>query len=90
VKFLITYDIADDGRRNRLVRLLNEYGRRVQYSCFEVSLNPESLSLLKGKIEEVIIPEEDSVFIFPITEFALPFAVKLGVVEPSVGDSEVL
>jgi CRISPR-associated protein Cas2 len=90
MRFLITYDIASDSRRNRLIRVLNEHGRRVQYSCFEVNLNADSLNGLKEKIKEIINCDEDSVFIFPITDFASPFIVKLGVIEPSIGDSEIL
>lgn len=35
--YLICYDIEDDRRRNRLAACLKRWGRRVQYSVFEVA-----------------------------------------------------
>ena len=35
--YLICYDIEDDGRRDRMARCLKRWGRRVQYSVFEVA-----------------------------------------------------
>jgi len=90
VEFLITYDISDNARRNKLIRVLNEYGRRVQYSCFEVSVRSSELPRLKRKIAQIIEKEEDSVFIFPISGFSRPLIIKLGAYEPSIGESEVL
>jgi CRISPR-associated protein Cas2 len=36
VKRVVCYDVVDDRRRNRIFKLLKDYGRRVQYSVFEV------------------------------------------------------
>jgi CRISPR-associated protein Cas2 len=35
VRYVITYDIADDGRRDDVATLLSGYGPRVQLSVFE-------------------------------------------------------
>ena len=32
--YVITYDISADKLRNKVAKLLEGYGRRVQYSCF--------------------------------------------------------
>ena len=40
--FLVCYDIEDDRRRNRIARCLLGWGRRVQYSVFEVACVTES------------------------------------------------
>lgn len=37
-KLTIMYDIVDTNRRNRLVKILEEFGERVQYSVFEFIL----------------------------------------------------
>lgn len=58
---VIAYDIPDDGRRNRLARLLRGYGERVQLSVFEAHLEPPLLALLKERVAKVIRHEEDSV-----------------------------
>src|SRR5690606_2556717 len=36
VKRVVCYDVVDDRMRNRIFKLLKDYGRRVQYSVFEV------------------------------------------------------
>ena len=38
-KVLIIYDISDDRRRRKCVKLLNSYGNRVQYSAFEAEMD---------------------------------------------------
>lgn len=40
--YLICYDIEDDRRRNRLAKCLMRWGRRVQYSVFEVACRSDS------------------------------------------------
>jgi CRISPR-associated protein Cas2 len=82
VKYLVTYDISDNSRRNKLVKLLERYGRRVQFSCFEIEIYPQNLELLVFNVERVIDPETDKVFFYPISRYATPFITKLGVVEP--------
>jgi len=39
MKYLVTYDIANDKRRTKLADILSEYGARVNYSVFEIELN---------------------------------------------------
>jgi CRISPR-associated protein Cas2 len=41
--FLACYDIEDDTERERLARLLGEYGERVQKSVFELSRRVASI-----------------------------------------------
>lgn len=37
--FLVIYDISNDKRRNKISKVLEGYGKRVQYSAFECFLN---------------------------------------------------
>ncbi|NBD95298.1 MAG: CRISPR-associated endonuclease Cas2 [Gammaproteobacteria bacterium] len=65
---LICYDIEDDRRRNRVARLLLGWGRRVQYSVFEVACVRESdLQRLKRKLER-IHESGDSIRIYRFSE----------------------
>ena len=52
MKFLITYDIANDKKRKKLSDLLETYGYRVNYSVFECELNKTKLNKLLKEIEE--------------------------------------
>ncbi|MEO2083170.1 MAG: CRISPR-associated endonuclease Cas2 [Desulfurobacteriaceae bacterium] len=78
MKYLVTYDISDDTMRSRLIKLLNEFGRRVQFSCFEIEVTKDDLGELIDKVNSLISDETDKVFFFPISEYAIPFVKKLG------------
>lgn len=59
---LVAYDVADDARRNRVARLLGDYGERVNLSVFECAFKkPEALESLKKKVLGVIAPREDHI-----------------------------
>lgn len=62
---VITYDIADDRRRERLSLFLSGYGPRVQLSVFEAALAraTDEEDLRRG-IRALIDPEEDQVRIY--------------------------
>jgi CRISPR-associated protein Cas2 len=50
MKYVVAYDIADDGRRNRVARFLEGWGRRVQKSVFECELSPEELGWVHRRL----------------------------------------
>ena len=79
MKFLVTYDVSDDSRRNKLVKLLERYGKRVQFSCFEIEVFPTNLELLIYEVERIIDTSTDKVFFFPISAYAEKLIVKIGV-----------
>ena len=58
---IISYDIVDDRRRQKLANSLLDYGTRVQYSVFELNINKKLLEELMEKINSIIDLEEDSV-----------------------------
>lgn len=62
---LITYDISteDAGGAKRLRQIAKNclnYGQRVQYSVFEIEVNPAQWTTLKATLEKVIDPKTDS------------------------------
>ncbi|UOF92507.1 CRISPR-associated endonuclease Cas2 [Fodinisporobacter ferrooxydans] len=62
--YVIVYDIADDRRRNHVVKALKDYAYRVQYSVFEAELKPDSLLKLRRRISKLIHLKEDSVIYY--------------------------
>lgn len=58
---VVSYDIPDDRRRLRVMKLLEGYGRRVQYSVFECRLTPGHLREVERRLARLIRPEEDDV-----------------------------
>ena len=59
--YLVSYDIVDDKRRNRVFRTLMDFGDRVQYSVFCCQLSERELLNLKEKLRARIHMTEDQV-----------------------------
>ncbi len=64
-KFIVVcYDIIDDRRRNRVAKVLADYGVRVQYSVFECMIPEELENDMKLRILDEIDEEEDKVHFY--------------------------
>jgi CRISPR-associated protein Cas2 len=71
-KFVIVcYDIPKDRRRNRVCKLLKNYGERAQYSVFECLLRPRDLRRLKQQLKLLVVPKEDDVRFYRLCENCL-------------------
>ncbi|MDJ1158216.1 CRISPR-associated endonuclease Cas2 [Chelatococcus sp. SYSU_G07232] len=62
---LVTYDVNTSeaggaGRLRRVARACRDFGQRVQYSVFEIDVDPAQWTLLKARLEKLIEPERDS------------------------------
>lgn len=62
---LVTYDVStqDEGGKKRLrqvARACEDYGQRVQFSIFEIEVEPARWTKLKARLEAIIRPEVDS------------------------------
>lgn len=62
---LVTYDVntLDPGGKKRLrsvARTCRDFGQRVQFSVFEIEVDPAQWAKLKARLEAVIRPEVDS------------------------------
>lgn len=66
--FLISYDIEDDKKRNRIAKIMEDYGKRVQFSVFECLMDMEQLNKLKNDFEKIIDKEKDSIRIYRLCE----------------------
>jgi CRISPR-associated protein Cas2 len=77
--YLITYDIADDGRREDVSTVLSGYGPRVQLSVFECELRSRrEATTLRAKLRSLIDPIEDQVRIYALDERTARGVVVLG------------
>lgn len=63
IRILVAYDIVDDPRRNRLAKLLESYGDRIQYSVFLVDLTRAQEVRLRKSIIATIDQQADSVLL---------------------------
>ena len=57
---LITYDVENDKLRDRIARLLEGHGRRVQWSVFECHLTEAQLGDLRERLEQLTQPSRTS------------------------------
>lgn len=62
---LVTYDVrtSDAGgarRLRRVAKACRDFGQRVQFSVFEVEVDPAQWTALKARLEEIIDPQADS------------------------------
>ncbi|WP_066636339.1 CRISPR-associated endonuclease Cas2 [Desulfolucanica intricata] len=62
--YIITYDISDDKRRNKIYKLLRDYAVPVQYSVFEARLKDEDYLLLRYKLERLMKRDTDSIIFY--------------------------
>lgn len=62
---LVTYDVGvseGDGKRRlrRVAKTCRDYGQRVQFSVFEIEVDPAQWAFLKAELESIIDPKFDS------------------------------
>lgn len=88
---IVTYDIHDDKTRTKFWRLLKKYGRRLQYSVFEIKNSQRILNILKSEIEMTFSKKftwADSIIIIPVS-----IAVNEKVIrywQPAMEEEEIL
>ena len=57
IQWVVCYDMADDVRRNRLVKVLLDYGQRVQESVFWVEAEDDLADRIRERVGRVIDPK---------------------------------
>ncbi|MCF8030555.1 MAG: CRISPR-associated endonuclease Cas2 [Desulfohalobiaceae bacterium] len=65
---LVAYDIADHKRLQRIAKIMEDYGDRVQYSVFEVEVDSMIFRQMKQRTEDVMDENEDGVKYFFLCE----------------------
>jgi len=65
---LVTYDIADSRRLQRIARLMARYGIRVQKSVFECNLTPARLNELRRNIDQTLVRDEDQIRFYRVPD----------------------
>lgn len=70
---LVVYDVQEDKLRTKLSKFLTKFGRRVQYSVFEIQNSNRILSNIKTEINtkfEKHFTQGDSVLVYDINDNA--------------------
>ena len=61
--YLVSYDIRDPKRWRRAYKIINGYGRSLQYSLFRCRLTASSLERLRWELERVLEDEDSLLFV---------------------------
>jgi CRISPR-associated protein Cas2 len=65
---VVSYDSPNDRRRTKVMKTLEGFGHRVQFSVFECELKPADLAKLKTRLKALIQPEEDDIRFYDLCE----------------------
>ena len=84
--YIVSYDIPDDRKRNKVAKTLLDFGDRVQHSVFECLLNKKLFEELLEKLKKLMTEKEDSIRIYPLCQECSTKAVILGKGEPTKED----
>jgi CRISPR-associated protein Cas2 len=79
MKLLVAYDVSDDRRRERIVRILLDYGQRIQESVFWLEAEPPLIERMRQRLRAEIDEEDDSLWIVPLCEACIRRLETLGI-----------
>lgn len=63
--YLLTYDIRDDKRYRKAVKVIKGYAERLQYSVFRCKLSLQQVEKIRLELERVL-DQEDSILIISL------------------------
>jgi len=86
---LIPYDVRDDKRRREVEKVLLLYGRRVNYSVFEVEVRRAKMKKLIKELEEASDKKEDHIRIYILGKESLSKSFVLHSNEEVFGNEEL-
>lgn len=79
---VVSYDIKEDKRRNRVLKIMKDYGQHVQYSVFECFIEKTAYLKMRARLEKQIQKEEDSIRFYFLCEQDRKKIERLGGVQP--------
>lgn len=65
-RFIVTYDISDDDRRNMVFKVLRGYGDHIQYSVFRCDLADSDRVSLRAALHGLIDHMMDQILLFDL------------------------
>lgn len=84
--WVICYDIADDKRRSKVVKIMESYGYRAQYSVFECDISDRQQISLHGKLRKVIDETEDDLRFYPLNAADIKRVKTMGIAKLHLED----
>ena len=75
---VVSYDIPEDKRRTRVMKIIEGYGQRAQYSVFECEVRAADLRQLQERLAAVIDEKVDDVRFYALCNDCLGKVLVLG------------
>jgi CRISPR-associated protein Cas2 len=79
---VVAYDIADDRRRLRVMKMMEGYGEHVQESVFECDLERPLYLRMRKRLNELLNLRQDNVRIYHLCRSDIGLIEELGVGRP--------
>lgn len=76
--YTVAYDITDDKRRNKVAKILKDFGKRVQYSVFECNTDRRALLRLQNRLEKTINLQEDTITFYHLCKTCEKHITRIG------------
>lgn len=76
---VVAYDIADDKRRTKVMKMLRGYGEHVQESVFECDLEDPVYRKLVQRLKKLIDPDQDNLRLYHLCQADVGRIEELGV-----------
>lgn len=70
--YLVTYDVSDDRRRDKVFRTLEGFGDHIQYSVFICQLSSKEIVTLKTRLKNHVHHDEDQILILDLGKSVHP------------------
>lgn len=87
---IVSYDLVDDKRRTKVLKLMKGYGTHVQYSVFECDLDARQFAKLQGELRERIDRNTDSVRCYRIDQIGVQRINIIGIGRVTVEPTHVV
>ncbi|OCL26495.1 CRISPR-associated endonuclease Cas2 [Orenia metallireducens] len=79
---VVSYDISNDKRRNKIFKVLKDYGQWIQYSIFECGLEQKEYLKLRSRLNQLIDEEAgDSIRFYFLCEHCTNKVERIGGIE---------
>ena len=65
-RFVVCYDVADNRRRQRIAKILDAYGDRIQESVFELPVPAKLMQECLESVMSVLDTTEDGLIVYPL------------------------
>ena len=88
--YIITYDIRDDRRRNKIFKLLKGYATPVQFSVFEGYVRREDVVMLQHQVRKLMHGCDDSVCFYRQCGRCMEQIERLGVKAEVFGKEDII